>query len=315
MAAHYDTCYELPAAPSAMRISINMPLKDFDGIPLDARGIMRRARMVEDTGLDGIWMGDSLSPNMTRPDPLMWLLMASAGTNQIEVGTSVLQVPLRNPVELAQRLLTLQALSRGRFTVGVGAGSTKSNHDSVGVDFDRRFAVLREHLDVMRRLCNGETVGAANLNPWPEVRGGPRIVVGAWYSGIWLKRAARDYDGWMSSAGRTNLKTVAEAIGRYRELGGQRAMVSTCAVDLAAPTTPLADDEPFHLRCDAQEATRRLQILADLGYDDILLVKADHARRAPLYEPDYTAADLAAIRALFPKDNRLPYPDWPTGFF
>jgi alkanesulfonate monooxygenase SsuD/methylene tetrahydromethanopterin reductase-like flavin-dependent oxidoreductase (luciferase family) len=294
-----------------MRIGINVPLKDFAGTPLDAKGIMRRAHMVEDAGLDSIWMGDGISPNMTRPDALMWLLMACAGTDRIEVGTSVLQVPLRNPVELAQRMLTLRALSRGRFTVGVGAGSTKSNHDAVGVDFDKRFTLLNEHMQVIRRLCNGETVGLANLSPWPEVKGGPRFVVGAWYSGIWLKRAARDYDGWMSSAGRTNLRTVGEAIGRYRQLDGKRAMVSTCAVDLTAPTTPLAYDEPFHLRCDPAEASRRLTILADLGYDDILLVKADHTRRAPLYEPDYTAADLAAIRGLLPKDERAPYPDWP----
>jgi alkanesulfonate monooxygenase SsuD/methylene tetrahydromethanopterin reductase-like flavin-dependent oxidoreductase (luciferase family) len=290
-----------------MRISINMPLKDSDGNPLDAKGIMTRARMVEAAGLDGIWMGDGISPGMTRPDPLMWLLVACAATDHIEVGTSILQIPLRNPVELAQRFLTLQALTRGRFTIGIGAGSTRSNHESVGVDFEQRFSLLKNHMDVIRRLCNGETVGTANLNPWPSVLGGPRFVVGAWYSGIWLKRAAQDYDGWMSSAGRTNLKTVAEAIQRYRDLGGKRAMVSTCAVDLTAPTLPLADDEPFHLRCDPTEATRRLQRLVDLGYDDILLVKADHTRRVPLYEPDYTTDDLAAIRGLVPKDDRKPY--------
>jgi alkanesulfonate monooxygenase SsuD/methylene tetrahydromethanopterin reductase-like flavin-dependent oxidoreductase (luciferase family) len=290
-----------------MRISINMPLKDSDGNALDAKGIMTRARMVEAAGLDGIWMGDGISPGMTRPDPLMWLLVACAATDHIEVGTSILQIPLRNPVELAQRFLTLQALTHGRFTIGIGAGSTRSNHESVGVDFEQRFSLLKNHMDVIRRLCNGETVGTANLNPWPSALGGPRFVVGAWYSGIWLKRAAQDYDGWMSSAGRTNLKTVAEAIQRYRDLGGKRAMVSTCAVDLTAPTLPLADDEPFHLRCDPTEATRRLQRLVDLGYDDILLVKADHTRRVPLYEPDYTADDLAAIRGLVPKDDRKPY--------
>jgi hypothetical protein len=75
----------------------------------------------------------------------------------------------------------------------------------------------------------------------------------------------------------------------------------------------LAEDGPFHLRCDPKEAARRLRVLDELGYDDILLVKADHTRRAALYEPDYTPADLAAIRGLLPKDNRPPYADWPTG--
>jgi alkanesulfonate monooxygenase SsuD/methylene tetrahydromethanopterin reductase-like flavin-dependent oxidoreductase (luciferase family) len=291
-----------------MRIAINMPLKDRVGVPLDAKGIMERARMVEAAGLDGIWMGDGISPGMTRPDALMWLLVACAATNHIEVGTSIFQVPLRNPVELAQRLLTLRALARGRFTVGVGAGSTRSNHESVGVDYEQRFRLLRDHMDTIRRLCNGETVGTANLNPWPEVRGGPRFVIGAWYSGIWLKRAAEQYDGWMSSAGRTNLKTVAEAIARYRDLGGKRAIVSTCAVDLSAPTTPLGDDEPFNLRCEPNAATERLRQLVDLGYDDTLLVKADHTRRAPLYEPDYSFEQLCEIRALLPADERAPYP-------
>jgi alkanesulfonate monooxygenase SsuD/methylene tetrahydromethanopterin reductase-like flavin-dependent oxidoreductase (luciferase family) len=295
-----------------MRIAINMPLKDAAGVPLDLTGIMDRARLVEQAGFAGIWMGDGLSPGMTRPDPLMWLLVAAAGTHTIEVGTSIYQVPLRHPVELTQRLLTLQALTRGRFTVGVGAGSTRNNHESVGVDFEQRFALLRDHMETIRKLSNGETVGTANLNPWPEVKGGPRFVVGAWFSGRWLQRAAEEYDGWMSSAGRTNFNTMAEAIKRYRDLGGRRAIVSTCLVDLTAPTTRLGDDESFHLRCGPPEARERLERVAALGYDDILLVKADHTRRLPLYEPDYTAADLAEIRALLPIDDRPPYADWPS---
>src|ERR1700704_4612759 len=133
-----------------MRISINMPLKDSEGNPLDATGVMARARMVEAAGLDGIWMGDGISPGMTRPDALMWLLVACAATDHLEVGTSILQIPLRNPVELAQRFLTLQALTRGRFTVGIGAGSTRSNHESVGVDFEQRFSLLKTDMDTIR---------------------------------------------------------------------------------------------------------------------------------------------------------------------
>jgi len=295
-----------------MRIAMNMPLKDAGGVPLDAAGIMHRARLVAQAGFNGIWMGDGLSPGMTRPDPLMWLLVAAAGTASIEVGTSIYQIPLRHPVELSQRLLTLQALTRGRFTIGVGAGSTKNNHDSVGVDFEQRFKLLKDNMAAIRKLCNGETVGTANLNPWPQVKGGPRFVVGAWFNGIWLKRAADEYDGWMSSAGRTNFNTLAEAIKRYRDMGGKRAIVSTCLVDLSAPTTRLGDDESFHLRCGPEEARERLERVAALGYDDILLVKADHTRRAPLYEPDYTADDLAAIRALMPRDERPPYANWPA---
>ncbi|MGH2365804.1 MAG: LLM class flavin-dependent oxidoreductase [Chloroflexota bacterium] len=291
-----------------MRLGMNVPLKDAAGQVLDAAGVMVRARMIEDAGFDGIWMGDGISPGMTRPDALMWLLVAAAGTQRVEVGTCILQVPLRNPVELSQRLLTLQALTNGRFSLGVGAGSTKNNHDSVGVDFEQRFRLLRRNLEDIRRLCNGETVGVANLNPWPRAKGGPPIIIGAWGSGIWVKRAAQEYDGWMSSAGRTNFKTLADGIRRYRDFGGRRAMISTCLVDLSAPSSSLADDQPFNLRCGPAEAAQRLGRAADLGYDDILLVKANHARPAPLYEPDFSAEELAAIRALVPRDAR-PRPE------
>jgi alkanesulfonate monooxygenase SsuD/methylene tetrahydromethanopterin reductase-like flavin-dependent oxidoreductase (luciferase family) len=283
-----------------MRISINMPLLDGHGEPLDSAGIASRAQAVEAAGLEGIWIGDGFSPGMTRPDPLMWLLVAATGTRKIEVGTSILIVPLRHPVELAQRLLTLQALTRGRFTLGAGAGSTRSTYESFGLDFDRRFTVLERYLAEVKRLCAGEVVGTADLNPWPRVRGGPPILIGAWHSQVWLRRAVERYDGWMCSAGRTNLVTMREALKRYRDLGGGRALVSTCMIDLRAPTSRLSEDDPFHLRCSPEEAGERLQLLADLGFDDVLLVKADHTRRLSIYEADFTVEDLEEIRGLIP---------------
>lgn len=286
-----------------MRIGINMPLLDAHGDPLDGGGIATRARAVEAAGLDGIWLGDGFSPGMTRPDPLMWLLVAATATTSIEVGTCILIVPLRHPVELAQRLLTLDALTRGRFTLGAGAGSTKSSYDSLGLDFEKRFSLLESHLADVKRLCAGEVVGAADLNPWPRVRGGPPILIGAWHSQVWLRRAVERYDGWMCSAGRTNLATMREALKRYRDLGGGRALVSTCMVDLRAPSTRLSEDEPFHLRCAPDEARERLQSLVDLGFDDVLLVKADHTRRLSIYEADFTAEDLEEIRGLLPSEQ------------
>ena len=290
-----------------MRVGVNMPLLDQAGVALDVEGITRRARAIESAGLDGIWLGDSFSPRMTRPDPLMWLLVGAAATQRLEIGTCIFIVPLRNPIELAQRLLTLQAMLPERFSFGVGSGSTESNYQVFGKSFEGRFRELHEGLQTIRRLCRGEAVGLADLNPWPSVIGGPPIVIGAWHSGIWLKRAAEDYDGWMCSAGRTNLATMREGIKRYRDLGGKRAMISTCMFDFSAESTGLADDEPFHLRCSPDEAAERLARVAELGFDDILLVKADHTRRHSIYEADFAEGDLEQIRALLPADPRAPY--------
>lgn len=289
-----------------MRLGIHMPLKDDAGDVLSADGVMTRARAIEDAGFDGIWIGDGIGA-MARPDPLMWLLVAAAATDHLEVGTCILQVPLRNPVELAQRLITLQALTKGRFSLGVGAGSGQRSFDAVGVDFSKRFQLLKENLSVMRRLCNGEQVGEANLNPWPSTLGGPPIIIGAWSSETWLRRAAQEYDGWMCSGAfnrskgkgdETTLNTLNENIKRYRDMGGKRAMISSVMVDLSEPNARLGDDEPFNLRCGPESAAERLERVADMGYDDVLLVKRDHRRRLSLYEDDLSQDDLNALRGL-----------------
>ena len=284
-----------------------MPFKDGDDQPLDAAGVAARAAMVEQAGLDGIWIQDSMIPGVMRPEPLLWLLPAAAATTNIEIGTSIFIVPLRHPVDLAQRFLTLRALTNDRFTAGVGAGSSKPSHDSMGVDFHDRFRLLYSEMDTIRRLCDGETVGAANLDPWPSVKGGPRFVIGAWHSETSLRRAVTEYDGWMCSAGRTNLETMSEAIKRYRALGGKRAMVSTCPVDLSAPTQRMGDDDPFNLMCDPAEAARRLERLAALGFDDVLLVKRDHTGRTKMFETDLDADEILQIRELLPRDETRPW--------
>src|SRR6266567_2356500 len=103
-----------------MRLGINLPFLtiDRDAPPLSYVG--SRARAVEDAGFDSIWIGDTISRNITWPDPLLYLLAAAAGTRSIELGTAVLEVPLRAPVDLAQRFLTMHALTKGRFSAGVG---------------------------------------------------------------------------------------------------------------------------------------------------------------------------------------------------
>ena len=141
----------------------------------------------------------------------------------------------------------------------------------------------------MRRLWRGDQVGAANLTPWPAALGGPKLLIGSWGGKQWIPRAAKDFDGWIASAAKTSFSALADGIRRYREAGGARAIATNIAVDLDQPTSPLPDDEPFHLRCDPHAAAERLRRLADLGFDDAILVRRSQ-----------TETDLAALRALVP---------------
>ena len=302
-----------------MRLGIHLPLKGQDGDVLDAEGLTARARAIEDAGFDGIWIGDGLAA-MARPDPLMWLLVAGVATRHVEVGTCIFQVPLRHPVELAQRFLTLQALMRGRFAVGVGSGSGSRGFEAVGGDFNTRFQKLRRDLSIIKRLCNGEVVDGVDLHPWPAALGGPPIIIGAWSSEIWLRRAATEYDGWMCSGSfhrskdrghETTFNSLRELIQRYRDMGGKRALISSVMLDLSGPEGRLGDDEPFNLRCGPESAAERLGRLAAMGYDDVLLVRAEAGRS--LYEADLTREQLEQIRGLLPRDNRRAYEDRPAG--
>ena len=276
-----------------MRLGINIPREHPDGRPYNAADVMTRARAIEAAGFDGIWLGESMNRGTPSVDTLSVLSIAAAATSRVQLGTAVLQVPLRRPAELAHRLLTLHALSGGRFVAGLGAGSTQADFEACGIDFADRFRLFAAALPEVRRLCNGEQVGEANLRPWPSVAGGPPMLIGAWASGIWVKRAALDYDGWIASGRHNNqFRTLAEGLKVYRDNGGKRVLIATVGIDLQAPAKPLAGDEPFNLRCGPDEAAARHQQLAELGVDDVLLVM----------RPQQSAEELPAIRALLKQE-------------
>jgi alkanesulfonate monooxygenase SsuD/methylene tetrahydromethanopterin reductase-like flavin-dependent oxidoreductase (luciferase family) len=270
-----------------MRLGVNLPMTAADGGPLNGDGLIEGARMIERAGFDGLWCFDAIGRGFILPDPLIAVSLAASVTERISVGTCILQVPLRRPVELAHRILTAHLACRGRLLLGVGAGSTRADFEAVGVDFDARMRELDAALAVMRRLWRGETVGAASLTPWPAALGGPPVLIGSWRGKLWITRAATEFDGWIASAAKTSYATLADGIRRYRDAGGRRAIVTNIAIDLTAATTALGDDEPFHLRCEPDVAAERMARLAVLGFDDAVLMR--HTQ---------TARELAAMRKL-----------------
>jgi alkanesulfonate monooxygenase SsuD/methylene tetrahydromethanopterin reductase-like flavin-dependent oxidoreductase (luciferase family) len=272
-----------------MQLGVTLPRTVLGGPGSTGSTLVTTARLVERLGFDSFWCFDAIGRGFILPDPLIGVSVAAAATERLTVGTCVLQVPLRRPVELAHRILTVHHLSGGRFLLGVGAGSTKTDFDAVGVDFATRMQAMDEALAAMRRLWRGEQVGAASLTPWPAANGGPPVLIGSWSGKQWIPRAAREFDGWIASAAKTSYATLADGIRRYRDAGGTRAIVTNIAVDLERPGDAVADDAPFHLRCDPNTAATRLKRLADLGFDDVILVPRGHDE-----------ASLAPLRALVP---------------
>ena len=96
-------------------------------LPADRQNLTRSvlvqsAKAVEAAGYDGLWFFDAMGRGDILPDPLIGATLAASVTEKIEVGTCILQIPLRRPVDLAHRILTAHLMCEGRFSLGVGAG-------------------------------------------------------------------------------------------------------------------------------------------------------------------------------------------------
>src|SRR6202044_115449 len=81
-----------------------------------------------------------------------------------ERGISVLQLPLRNAVELAHRVQSVQAVWSGRLVLGIGSGSTRDDFELLGYDYDHRFRTFKNSIEIMHKVWNAEPVkgGATN---------------------------------------------------------------------------------------------------------------------------------------------------------
>jgi len=270
-----------------MRLGINFPTQKDDSV--NGAKVVANMRAAERLGFDSLWFFDAIGRGSFHMDPLIQLSVAGAVTERIEVGTCILQVPLRHPVELAHRILSAQIMTGGRLQLGVGAGSTRGDFEAVGQDYEGRFKALRDALPLMQRLWRGETVDSVNLTPPEAAKGGPPILIGSWAGSRWIPIAAQDYDGWIASAMYTGAPTLKAGVERFRAAGGKRAIATNIHVNLKAPTKPLSDDGPYDLRCSPDEARVRLQRLAEMGFDDAVLVVEDMSEE-----------NVQAVRALWP---------------
>ena len=230
---------------------------------------------IEARGFPGIWVGDSLGRGRPTLDPLVQLAALAAVTKRVDLGISVLQVPLRHPIELAHRVQSLQALSGNRLCLGVGSGSTRADFDLLGYDYDTRFRTLRSSLDIMRHTWRGEpTNTGGTLSTWPGCAGGPPILMGAWRSPRWITYAATDCQGWTPSGRFSSWNDLEAGIRVYRNAGGTNAVLANVAIDLSnrPESAELARVAHVSLIGTPDEARQRMKQIERLGFDEVVLV-------------------------------------------
>ena len=237
-----------------MRLGAALPLPA-SGETTPASAIADSAKRLSDTGYESIWTFDAIGRGEICPDPLMLLCVAATATREVELATGILQVPLRETVDLANRILTAQLVCGPRLLLGVGFGSTKADFDAVGVPFEQRFELLDSQMLALRELVATGSYEHVDLSPWPLSNTTLTWMLGTW--GKHVSTAARDYDGWIGSGHYRTDAELATGIKRYREAGGKRAIVTNLAVadggDLSAIAT-------------------RLEHAAEAGFDDAVVV-------------------------------------------
>jgi alkanesulfonate monooxygenase SsuD/methylene tetrahydromethanopterin reductase-like flavin-dependent oxidoreductase (luciferase family) len=124
-----------------------------------------------------------------------WVVQLSAAaalTERVRLWTTVIVLPSHDAVEVAKHLASVDRLSDGRLTVGVGVGGREHDYRAIGGDHRRRWARLDEQVATMRSVWSGEPPfdGADPVGPPPVQAGGPPIVAGAMGPKA-LARAAR----------------------------------------------------------------------------------------------------------------------------
>ena len=215
-----------------------------------------QARAFERAGFASVWSVQAIGRGFPITDPFVALAVAAAVTREVEIGTAVVQVPLYRPADLAHRVLSLMQVCGNRLRLGVGAGSTHDDFEAFGRDYSARFRDLDTSLAVLRRFFVDGRDGVVDLSPWPAVRGGPPLLLGAW-GGPGVERAAQQFDGWIASAAKRTPDAVIGALERFRSAGGKRALVSTIQIGAGA---------------DLGELKERLARFAAAGFDDAVVM-------------------------------------------
>ena len=261
--------------------------------------IISSAQLAESLRYDSLSVNDHIVFNTSWLDALSCLSVVAASTARIRIGTSVLNIVVRNPVVSAKALAAIDILSSGRLFAGVGPGSYYKDYEACGIPFEERWPRFSEALEVLVSLLHDDkpvsyrgryySFKDITLSPGPVQKPHLPVHVGSWGSEAGLKRAAKYGDGWMASAYNitpAKFKEKWDYILSYRKSIGKdvdsfensimtmfgyidedREKVHRVAKDVLAPALrrPAEDLERMLLFGSADTCLQKTRELADAG--------------------------------------------------
>jgi probable F420-dependent oxidoreductase len=221
-----------------LSFSCRCPNSDYLGFEASPEAIVATAKKAEALGFDAVFVNDHIvvdgspraAPWTNVYDPFVAMSFAAAHTSRIRVGVSVLIMPYRNPVATAKSLATLDRMSGGRLTIGVGAGWNETEFAALGVPYRERGARTNEYLRLWQACWapglvsfDGKFFAFAEMHvsPKPLQQPHPPIWIGG-FSDAALRRAARFAAVWQPTPtaladlvkAQAGLREACERIGR-----------------------------------------------------------------------------------------------------
>ena len=180
-----------------MKIGVRLPTREQF---VDQEFLTEWARRADAAGFSSLAVTDRVVHH--AKEPMIALAVAAGVTKQIRLTASAIVVPSRETTLLARQAASLDALSNGRFTLGVGIGVRRDDYAATGTDFHTRGARVEQQLAQFRRIWAGEPAadGLGAIGPVPARPGGPEVLIGGYVDAV-ATRIARWGDGYLSPVG------------------------------------------------------------------------------------------------------------------
>jgi alkanesulfonate monooxygenase SsuD/methylene tetrahydromethanopterin reductase-like flavin-dependent oxidoreductase (luciferase family) len=192
-----------------MEAGVHLPQVEFAGEGLSLRRLADTVDAARANGFAAVSVNDHFLFGAPWLDGLTALAAVTERSEPMTLATTVSLAALRGPVPLTKTVAALDVLSGGRVVAGVGAGSSRSDYDALGVGFEGRWQRFDEAVMLLRALLSGAdppaggrhfAVPQARLLPVPRPAGAVPLWIGSWGSAAGMRRVARLGDGWLASA-------------------------------------------------------------------------------------------------------------------
>jgi probable F420-dependent oxidoreductase len=191
--------------------------------------VIAEAQMAEESGFDACFFGEHhQDKDGFLPSPLIVATAVAAQTRRLKVGTSVILLPLHHPVRVAEDVITLDLVSKGRVILGVGIGYQAADFRAFGVPLKERVTLFEEGVAIIRQCWSGEpfsfhgqhyTLEGVQIRPRPYQQPAPPLWIGASVLAA-VRRAGRLGDAFVATPS-TDLASTVRLVEAYHQAAMQ----------------------------------------------------------------------------------------------